>query len=156
MTTKKTTKKTVRKKTGKATSAKASTTHVKEVGSKEDRSGQRVPIQLLVDYRSDGHYLFDFCRDLGTGGVFIQTEKPLTLGSSIDLTFTIPDSKETLSTKGTVIWVQSVEGSENPGMGVQFSGFSGEQRKLLERFVVRYHGQKLGPQIADDSKQRVS
>jgi type IV pilus assembly protein PilZ len=112
----------------------------------EGRTGRRVPIQLLVDYKADGHYLFDFCKDLGTGGVFIQTAAPLPMGSSIDLTFTIPDSKETLVAKGTVIWVQApvAERKElTPGMGVQFQGFSGEQRKMLEEFVVRYHGQRM-------------
>lgn len=113
--------------------------------AKEGRSGRRVPIQLLVDYKSGGSYLFDFCKDLGTGGVFIQTDKPLPMGSPIELTFTIPDSKETLVTKGTVIWVQApvVEKEELvAGMGVQFSGFSGEQRRILESFVQRYHGDK--------------
>jgi type IV pilus assembly protein PilZ len=118
----------------------------KQLEGAEDRSGRRVPIQLLVDYKSDGNYLFDFCKDLGTGGVFIQTTKPLPTGSAIDLTFTIPDSKETLITKGTVIWVQSPVADRKdlvPGMGVQFKGFSGEQRKLLEDFVQRYHGTRL-------------
>ena len=109
----------------------------------EGRLGRRVPIQLLVDYKAEGNYLFDFCKDLGTGGVFIQTGAPLPTGSAIDLTFTIPDSKETLMAKGTVIWVQSPVADRKdltPGMGVQFQGFSGEQRKLLEAFVLRYHG----------------
>ena len=119
----------------------------------EGRVDQRVPIQLLVDYKADGSYLFDFCRDLGTGGVFIQTNKPLPTGSDIDLTFTIPDSKETLNTKGTVIWAQQpVAGRKDlvPGMGVQFSGFSGEQRRLLEGFVERYHGSKLATTSASN------
>ncbi len=97
-------------------------------GGIENRKSQRIPIQLLVDYRSDGHYLFDFCRDLGTGGVFIQTSDPLPHGSTVDLTFTIPDSKETLETKGTVIWVQpQIRGRDEltAGMGVQFSEFDG-------------------------------
>lgn len=121
-----------------STAAKTATSE----GSIEDRSGRRVPIQLLVDYKSGGNYLFDFCKDLGAGGVFIQTDKPLPTGSAIDLTFTIPDSKETLKTNGTVIWVQSVVADRKdltPGMGVQFSSFSGEQRRLLEDFVQRYN-----------------
>ena len=123
--------------------------------SPEDgREGTRVPIQLLVDYRADGHYLFDFCRDLGAGGVFIQTASPLPQGSKIDLTFTIPDSKQTLKTSGTVIWVQSrVEGRKDltPGMGVQFTGFTGNQRTVLEEFVRRYHGNKLTGQSGQKS-----
>ena len=130
----------------KKTASKKKATPSKTVGTqkkKEDRGDHRIPIQLLVDYRADGHYLFDFCRDLGAGGVFIQTSQPLPLGSTVDLTFTIPDSKETLSTKGKVIWVQS-DGSErdeaSPGMGVQFENFSADQRKILEQFVSRFHG----------------
>lgn len=106
------------------------------------REGHRIPIQLLVDYRSGGNYLFDFCKDLGTGGVFIQTEKPLDQGSDVSLTFTIPDSKETLETTGHVIWVQSPnpdDTSVTPGMGVQFDEFTSEQRKVMEDFVKRYN-----------------
>jgi uncharacterized protein (TIGR02266 family) len=113
--------------------------------AKSGRSDTRVPIQLLVDYSCNGHYLFDFCKNLGTGGVFIQTEAPLPQGSTVDLTFTIPDSKETLKTAGKVIWVQEdIPGRKDlaPGMGVQFERFNEEQRKLLEDFVSRYHGAK--------------
>jgi uncharacterized protein (TIGR02266 family) len=137
-----------------ARSKKAPVTTAKEtaVDPAEGRSGRRIPIQLLVDYKSDGNYLFDFCRDLGTGGVFIQTTKPLPTGSAIDLTFTIPDSKETLNAKGTVIWVQGqVSKSEaSAGMGVQFAAFSNDQRKLLEDFVKRYHGSRF----TSDAKQK--
>ena len=134
---KKTTKKTSTKKT-KTTRAKKTTSSRKR--TVEDRDDQRIPIQLLVDYRADGHYLFDFCQDVGAGGVVIQTKNPLPQGSTVDLTFTIPDSKETLSTKGEVIWVQSDLGSSEskPGMGVQFNNFSNDQRKTLEDFVARY------------------
>lgn len=110
---------------------------------KENRDDHRIPIQLLVDYKQgEGNYLFDFCRDLGTGGVFIETKNPLQSGSDVDLTFTLPDSKETLVTKGKVIWVQTeVAGRDlTPGMGVQFTAFDAEQRRLLEAFVERYHG----------------
>jgi len=128
----------------------------RESDDADGRLGRRVPIQLLVDYKADGNYLFDFCKDLGTGGVFIQTSKPLPMGAAIDLTFTIPDSKETLMTKGTVIWVQSPVTERKdltPGMGVQFSGFSGEQRRLLEEFVVRYHGRQATPGNDNGSKR---
>ena len=125
--------------------------------SADDRSGHRVPIQLLVDYKAGGNYLFDFCFDLGTGGVFIQTEKPQKVGSEIQLTFTIPDSKETLKAQGTVIWFQDkVKGRPDlvPGMGVQFKGFTSKQRHVLESFVARYHGDRL--QVGGAEKRQVS
>ena len=114
-----------------------------ETKSNKDKrlSGNRVPIQLLVDYRCNGNYLFDFCRDLGTGGIFIETETPPSNASEVELTFTIPDSKETLKTKGSVIWVQKKVTDRPdliPGIGVQFSDFTSDQRKTLELFVERY------------------
>jgi type IV pilus assembly protein PilZ len=121
-------------------------------GGIENRTGRRIPIQLLVDYKANGHYLFDFCRDLGTGGVFIETKTPLDQGSPIELTFTIPDSKETLNAKGTVIWVQRPVDNATAGMGVQFSGFTGEQRKILEHFVQRYHGNRFTKEAKTDKK----
>ena len=116
-------------------------------GTIADRNDHRVPIQLLVDYKSDGHYLFDFCRDLGTGGVFIETKQPLSAGSEIELTFTIPDSKETLRASGKVIWSQApIAGRTdiNVGMGVQFKKFNDAQRKTLNDFINRYGGKNTG------------
>jgi uncharacterized protein (TIGR02266 family) len=115
-------------------------------------SGNRVPIQLLVDYRCNGNYLFDFCRDLGTGGIFIETETPPTNDSEVELTFTIPDSKETLKTKGSVIWIQQKVADRPdliPGIGVQFTDFTSDQRKMLELFVERYRANAAD---AKDSK----
>ena len=109
------------------------------------RSSERIPVQMLVDYRSDGNYLFDFCKDLGEGGVFIQTKKPKSQGTVLDLTFTLPNSNQTLKTCGKVIWVQEpIEGRKDltPGMGIQFDSFSTEDRKILEQFVTEFSPNK--------------
>ena len=110
--------------------------------SSDDRvSGERIPIQFLVDYKCDGNYLFDFCKDLGEGGIFIVTSKPRPAGSMLDLTFTIPDDRKTLFAQGKVIWVQAEVPNRpelTPGMGVQFENFSSEDRQTLIEFVNRY------------------
>ena len=134
--------KTTKSKKAPIVDADAATTDATLQKQKEDgRDHQRVPVQLLVDYRSEGNYLFDFCRDLGTGGVFIETTKPLSHGSVVELTFTLPDSKETLEAKGRVIWVQAAVPEKNTtaGMGVQFEEFTQEQRVILQEFVDRYN-----------------
>jgi type IV pilus assembly protein PilZ len=138
-------KKTLRKDSSKGPnkSAQANQPEVRpsEPNKSVGRMDHRVPIQLLVDYKAEGHFLFDFCRDLGSGGVFIETNRPLSAGSEIDLTFTIPDSKETLRTKAKVIWSQCpIQGRNdvNVGMGVQFTQFSDTERRKLDEFVTRY------------------
>jgi type IV pilus assembly protein PilZ len=140
------TKKTkVEKTSAKPSKAKKANKKAGAKNPEDNRSDLRVPVNLLVDYRCDGNYLFDFCRDLGAGGVFINTPKPLALGSDIELTFTIPDSKETLHAAGKVIWVQAIVDGRadlSPGMGVQFSAFDKSSRKLLEKFVERFRSSK--------------
>ena len=109
--------------------------------SSHTRKDHRIPIQLLVDYKAKGNFLFDFCYNLGSGGVFIQTEKPLPKGSELELVFTLPDSKQTLRAKGLVMWAQQYlpeMKQVTPGMGVQFRDFTMDDRRILEAFLKRY------------------
>lgn len=109
------------------------------MGKEKRDQGERIDVELLVDYNSGGNYLFDFCKDLGAGGIFIASEQPKEAGEDIELTFTIPDSKETLKLNGKVMWSQKPSASQsNPGMGVQFTDYDTEDRKSLESFVKRY------------------
>ena len=110
--------------------------------SEKRGEGERIPVEILVDYNSNGNYLFDFCKDLGSGGVFIASENPKATGEDIDLTFTIPDSKETLKVKGKVMWSQKPNSKNKAaGMGVQFTDCDDKTRKSLETFVQRYSKQ---------------
>ena len=113
----------------------------------DKREETRIPVQMLVDYKCDGNYLFDFCRDLGAGGIFIETKDPIAIGETIDCTFTLPDSKKTLAIKGEILWHQGEtkgdDGETQPaGMGVQFCEYTEEQQKVLRDFVTRFHGDK--------------
>ena len=102
-------------------------------------TGERINIELLVDYNSDGNFFFDFCKDLGVGGLFIASKSPQDVGERIELIFTVPDSKETIMVEGVVMWVQKPGPKEsNPGMGVQFTSLEAENRKSLQDFVKRY------------------
>lgn len=66
------------KKKASVKSKKSAATKSKRSTKKDNRNDQRIPIQLLVDYRSEGHYLFDFCKDLGAGGGIYPNKKSAT------------------------------------------------------------------------------
>ena len=103
------------------------------------KEGDRINVELLVDYNAGGNYLFDFCKDLGAGGIFITTKEPQEAGEEIELTFTIPDNKKTVSLKGKVMWSQKPSSNQTtPGMGIQFIDYDKSARKSLEEFVKRY------------------
>jgi uncharacterized protein (TIGR02266 family) len=115
-------------------------------GSREQsrpHDGERIAIQLLVDYRVDGAYFFDFCSALSETGLFVVSAFPQAVGTRMELTFTLPDSKETITTCAWVEWVQAPSSKKGNiilgGMGVQFAAMDEEQRKGLREFVRRYN-----------------
>ncbi|MDD9951537.1 MAG: TIGR02266 family protein [Zetaproteobacteria bacterium] len=115
----------------------------KSASGANHRNTHRIEVDMLVDYRANGSYLFDFCRNLGEGGVFVETKKPKAPGTELELTFTVPDSRESFTTKGTVIWCQEpvqVKEDVQPGMGIQFKSVTEEDRQILERFLARTGG----------------
>jgi len=56
------------------------------------------------------------------GGLFIASNRPFTLGETLDLTITLLEEKDSISISGTVIWVtpKGVSGNRSAGVGVQF------------------------------------
>ena len=105
---------------------------------KDSREAVRVPLDLTVGHGEDGNYFFDVAQNLSKGGVFIKTEKPLPVGSSIDVSFTVPRSRKKIVVKGSVMWCQeAVKGRANviAGMGVQFLDFEGKSKESLEDYL---------------------
>lgn len=105
----------------------------------ERRKVKRLPVKMLVDYRSkEGNYLFDFSYNLGSGGVFIHTKKPHPIDTHIKLTFTLPNTEASFEVEGKVMWHQPAidkEGSPAQGMGIQFVGLTDQQREILHRYI---------------------
>lgn len=119
---------------------KAAKPKKKKTSVQNSRTTTRVNVDMLVDYCASGNYLFDFCRNLGQGGVFVETKKPKAPGTELDLTFTVPGTKESFTTRGTVIWSQepvAIKEDVQPGMGIQFESVSDEQRQVLSLFLDR-------------------
>ena len=105
----------------------------------------RVPLQMLVSYKGDGNYLFDFSKNLGEGGIFIATENPPPAGTKIDLMFTLPSGSEAIEAEGVVMWIQDpIVGRKdlNAGMGVQFTAFKNDDRKRLASFLEEVESPK--------------
>jgi uncharacterized protein (TIGR02266 family) len=106
----------------------------------ERRVGERIPVKMLVDYKSEGNYLFDFSYNLGTGGIFIHTQSILPRGSVVVMNFTLPETGEKFEIKGKVMWTQEVapEAEASTGMGVQFMDLSEKQRRVLADYVQQF------------------
>ncbi len=103
----------------------------------ERREHTRFDTELSVDYGSGETFLFSYISNISEMGIFIRSEDPLAIGTSLELRFG-PEDEEPLSILGDVVWVNPVraEGENlNPGMGIRFRDLSPETRERVVGLV---------------------
>ena len=90
------------------------------------RNQERLPLRLRVEYESMEDFLTDFSANLSVGGMFIETDRPLSMGTRFRLRFYLPDFDEPVDTEAEVRWVldSSTEGPLPCGMGIRFTGMN--------------------------------
>ncbi len=89
----------------------------------------------------DDQYHLHFSRNLSRGGVFIETDSPLAVGSKFLMHFEIPgDFPRPIETEGEVAWVLRIEDSTAdlpPGMGVRFTDLGEEDAASIDTFLLQ-------------------
>ncbi len=106
----------------------------------EKRASKRLPIRVMVEYDSTEDFLIDYTANVSIGGMFIQTNDPLELGTRFRLRFRIPDRRRVIETYGIVRWVVP-PGDAGPmvaGMGVQFDGLGPTDKKAVEDLLTQW------------------
>ncbi|MBI1824073.1 MAG: PilZ domain-containing protein [Nitrospirae bacterium] len=103
------------------------------------RKHLRTTMAVKIKYQSEnGSWKESITGTLGTGGLFIETPSPFDKGSDIALELFLPDSPpQTVKTKGKVVWTrnQFEKVLHFPGMGIEFSKISGNERDAIERLI---------------------
>ncbi len=95
------------------------------------RRFRRQGLRILVDYQSVEGLQCDYATSLSVGGLFVETECPLPLESSVKFRFRLPEGEVLHEIEGRVCW-RSDEGQDGaPGFGVAFT--SGQGTELLGR-----------------------
>src|ERR1051326_3465024 len=93
-------------------------------GKRDNRSATRDPVNLKVDWKVEGHFLFENSTNISEQGIFVETKKPMEPGTMLNLQFKLPDTAGTIEVLGEVIWVNQIRPGQtdhpNPGMGVRF------------------------------------
>jgi uncharacterized protein (TIGR02266 family) len=88
------------------------------------RRHRRQTVRILVDYRSDHGLGCDYATTLGAGGLFIECEEPLQVGTVVKLRFRLPHSDSLHELEGRISWNRDGHTGDRslaPGMGVQFT-----------------------------------
>lgn len=88
------------------------------------RRFRRRKVRVLVDFRGRGGIRYEYATTIGAGGLFIETEEPIAIGSPIKVRFRLPGSDQIHEIEGRVVWHEpAVPGEPTaraPGMGIEF------------------------------------
>jgi uncharacterized protein (TIGR02266 family) len=108
-----------------------------------DRRHTRVPLALEISYRSAGTFLVAYTTNLSKGGVFIETDDLVPVGTEIVLRLGVP-GEDVAELAASVAWVSEVaEGGHGPGMGLRFEHLDVAHGELVDRLVSRFRGVKV-------------
>jgi type IV pilus assembly protein PilZ len=107
--------------------------------AEDGRTEPRISLSIRVKYNTpQGLHMESRAGGIGGGGLFIESEAPLPVGTKLVLEFSLPDSPtEWLSAKGVVAWVcpRADQYTFSPGMGVRFTDIATETRTRVLNLV---------------------
>ncbi len=103
------------------------------------RRAVRLHHEIPVAYRSVGSFLTDWATYLSRGGMFINTRKPLSVGTDVKILLQLPGTSFPYELAGRVTRVTEYDNHANmvPGMGVEFTSVDEGKRREIDAFVDR-------------------
>ncbi len=120
-----------------------------------EREHQRVPYAVAVQFRSASSFLIAYSVNLSRGGLFLETQHDLPLGTPLELSFEIPGAGS-VGLAGHVAWRRGPESPEGPaGLGVEFLDITVALSSVIDRLVGDYQGIQILI-VAHDGKDRTS
>lgn len=106
---------------------------------KEVRSEPRISLAFRVRYNTPEGVRFESrAGGIGGGGLFIESQSPLSVGTKLAMEFSLPEkSDEWLPAKGSVAWVcpKADQYTFSPGMGIRFTEIADEIRDRIHELV---------------------
>jgi type IV pilus assembly protein PilZ len=107
------------------------------------RRATRLHHEIPVAYRTVGSFLSDWATNISQGGLFINTRKPLPVGTTVKILIQLPGTAFPHHLDGRVTRVTAFDNHENmvPGMGIEFTGVDEPRRREIQSFVERLRTQ---------------
>ena len=101
----------------------------------ERRRSERADLIVRVDYATVDEMFSEFTRDINEGGLFIETEKPKSIGTEVTMRFNLPGSEDGIETVGRVVRISAGDDSMPPGMGIEFDELTDDDRARIDAIV---------------------
>lgn len=105
------------------------------------RRSERASLALRVEYETVDALFSDFTRNVNEGGLFIETDNPAPLESTVTLHFCLPGSDRPIKAGGRVVRVTAPP--EPPGMAVMFEELDAEAQDQINELVRELRSQHV-------------
>jgi uncharacterized protein (TIGR02266 family) len=99
----------------------------------------RTDLEVNVDLEGDDDTSSGTTKNIGTGGMFVATDKLRPVGARVALRLAIPGAAEAISVEGEVRWIREQPSAANPdrsaGMGLRFVNVPFEAAAAIQSFL---------------------
>lgn len=102
------------------------------------RKQPRVAAPIRIRFRNAGQFLVAYCVNISRGGLFVSTQTPAAVGTSISIELEVPGESASAKVQAQVRWVR-LEATEEgpPGMGLSFEQVEEALGEQIDRTVAR-------------------
>jgi uncharacterized protein (TIGR02266 family) len=108
-----------------------------------DRRDERIALALEVEFRNAAAFLVAYSTNLSKGGMFVETDDPLPVGTEVAMRFAVP-GEPAIDVIGVVAWVQAWRTEQQPrGMGVRFDHLEARHGDAIDRIVSGFRGMRV-------------
>src|SRR3954454_6036916 len=97
--------------------------------SEERRGGPRIPIEMWVEETTGSERYFRRAGNLSKGGLRLEHTIPLPVGTTVNLTFTLPGDTAPVQISGEIV---SAAGPDELRMGVKFTNPSPDAQAKID------------------------
>ncbi len=94
--------------------------------------------QLIFEDESGEGFIYFYSTDISVGGIFLESDIPLKLGTHVLLSFALRDGEAPIRGTGTVVRLERNTEDSQPvvGMGLQFAELPEDAKKKIQEFIA--------------------
>lgn len=94
--------------------------------------------QLIFEDESGEGFIYFYSTDISLGGIFLESDIPLKVGTQVFLSFTLRDGEPPIRGTGTVVRLERNQEDQQPvvGMGLQFVELPEGAKKKIQGFIA--------------------
>lgn len=105
----------------------------------DKRKHPRRDEDALVRFQGENFAIYSNAKNLGSGGIFLNTYYLLNQGTRLNLQFEVPSTGKTVGVDGEVVWQGRTQNPQTKeelvGMGIRFVDLKEEDARLISSFA---------------------